>query len=332
MPLISANNMRAISSSDGGRTGGVAFTMVGAATLFVSFFPSILSFFFGADGFEASFASFLIFDAAISFFFLVTGVRFFFTIFDASNTGGMFFVKGVSFAPGLGKHGIFDLGFIVKLFDGAFLFLFFVETPSRSSFNRFSSRISASLALFDNFFPPSASPNKIRALVLPITPIGVLDSIPVVASFNFSSISRIAIPFSFQSVSFTSHAKISPHSFTFLPTLSIIGSYSGIFKPKCLHIFTKTSSAFACNLSVALASCDVHCKFTTTQCFFAILGSVLAGGTRKDDPTTILIFASFDHSLAFSNVSSSKLSPNCTIVSFKCPSHPSVSHILPVRC
>ena len=61
MPLISANNMRAISSSEGGKTEGVAFTMVGAATLFVSFFSSILSFFFGADGFEASFAS-LIFD------------------------------------------------------------------------------------------------------------------------------------------------------------------------------------------------------------------------------------------------------------------------------
>ena len=48
------------------------------------------------------------------------------------------------------------------------------------------------------------------------------------------------------------------------------------------------SSAFACNFSVALASCDVHCKFTTTQCFLAILGSVLAGGTRNDDPTTTL--------------------------------------------
>mmetsp|Transcript_4108 Transcript_4108/g.14422 ORF Transcript_4108/g.14422 Transcript_4108/m.14422 type:complete len:322 (-) Transcript_4108:688-1653(-) len=317
MPLISANSIRAISSSDGGKTATCSvFTTIGTAVATLGFILSSLSIFCSS-----------FFVTILRLFF--RGVRFFLTIFDASNNGGLVFVKGVCFDPGRGKHGIFDLGFIVKLFDFLFLVVVFVALtlPSRSSFNRFSSRISASRAVFDNFLPPSASPNKIRAFVFP-TPL----SIPVVASFNFSSISLIAIPFSFQAVSFTSHANISPLSFTFLPTLSVNGSYSGIFNPKCLHILTKMSSAFACNFSVALASCDVHCKFTTTQCFLAILGSVLAGGTRNDDPTTTLIFASRDHSLAFSNVSSSKLSPNCTIVSFKYPSHLSTSHILPVRC
>ena len=140
MPLISANNMRAISSSDGGRTGGVAFTMVGAATLFVSFFPSILSFFFGADGFRSLFRLFLDLRPR-SLFLPRDGRPFLFHDFRRVKHRRDVFRQRRFLSLQVWESTAFSTS-VSSLNSSAAPFSSFSlsETPSRSSFNRFSSQ------------------------------------------------------------------------------------------------------------------------------------------------------------------------------------------------